>query len=189
MVNTSTYNTYTFHQELQPNERILWTGKPRQGIILRTADALLIPFSLLWAGFAFFWETAVVVGGAPFFFELWGIPFVLVGCYVLFGRFIADARSCSRTDYAVTTDRVLIHSGLFHSTLRSVNLKTLSDMTLDTKNDGRGTITFGQTNPLSGWYGNGMWFNNSRYTAPAFEQIENVREVYNLIQRAQSGLN
>jgi hypothetical protein len=54
---------------------------------LRRADALFIPFSLMWAGFAFFWETMAIRGGAPFFFWLWGIPFILIGVWITVGRF------------------------------------------------------------------------------------------------------
>jgi hypothetical protein len=39
---------------LDIDESLLWTGKPKQGINLKRSDAFMIPFSLMWGGFAIF---------------------------------------------------------------------------------------------------------------------------------------
>jgi hypothetical protein len=36
-------------KEIQPGEKLLWSGIPVQGLRLVGADLLMIPFSLVWA--------------------------------------------------------------------------------------------------------------------------------------------
>jgi hypothetical protein len=132
-------------RELAATERLLWAGQPRQGIVLRPSDT----FILLWGGFAIFWEATAILGGAPWFFALWGIPFVLVGLYLIVGRFLWDARRRSRTLYGLSDQRVIILSGGSSRKITSLNLRTLSDISLTEKSDGTGTITFGPTHPLA----------------------------------------
>jgi len=59
-------------QNLSSGEKLIWTGRPKTGIMLRSSDAFLIPFSLLWGGFSVFWELSVMATDAPFFFKLLG---------------------------------------------------------------------------------------------------------------------
>ena len=39
--------TTELQQHLDNNEKLVWTGRPKTGIVFRTADIFLIPFSLL----------------------------------------------------------------------------------------------------------------------------------------------
>jgi Bacterial PH domain len=171
--------------ELGPGERLLWAGRPPLGLKLRAADAVLIPFSLMWGGFAIFWETMVVRGGAPWFFVLWGIPFVLIGLYLIAGRFVVDARQRAKTFYAVTSERVIIVSGLFLRRVKSLNLDTLTDVSLTERNNGAGTITFGPAPPMAGWYSGGSWPGMGNYLFPSFELSSDARSVYEIIRSAQ----
>ena len=173
-------------QHLDPGERLLWSGQPRSGIRLRAQDALLIPFSLLWCGFAIFWEVSVVTKGAPLFFMLWGVPFVLVGLYIVFGRFIVDARTRARTFYGVTSERILIVSGHFAQQIKSLQLRTLTDVSLTQLADGSGTITFGPTHAMSAFFPAGSWPGAGRHSPPTFDLIDRAKDVYDTIRKAQS---
>jgi hypothetical protein len=170
---------------LDRGERQLWAGVPRQGMVLRAADAFLIPFSLLWGGFAFFWEATVVRTGTSLFFTLWGIPFVVMGAYITVGRFWVDARRRGRTTYAVTSDRIIISSGVMTPSSKSLNLRTLSDVTLQERPDGSGTITFGSAPAFAGMFGGASWPGVPQ--VPSFEMIPDARRVYAIVRDAQRG--
>lgn len=171
--------------ELGSNERLLWAGRPRQGVLLRASDLAMIPFSLMWGGFAIFWEVTVILSGAPFFFVLWGIPFVLIGLYLIVGRFCVDARQRAKTYYGVTSERIIIISGLFRRSVKSLLIDVLTDVSLTERSDGTGTITLGPTYP---WY-MGMGGMNSPGTSitgpPILDLLDNARDVYETIRDAQ----
>jgi hypothetical protein len=149
-------------------EHLLWSGRPPRGILFRSDDFLAVPFSLLWGGFAIFWEYSVVFSekGAPLFFKIWGIPFVLVGLYLIVGRFFVDAWQRRRTLYGITDKRVLILTG---SKLASLNLGSLSKVSLRKRGSGGGVINLGVSRSSfptpPGWPGReGRHLSSSRRT-------------------------
>jgi tetratricopeptide (TPR) repeat protein len=177
-------------RELASGEQLLWSSRPQQGLRLRAADAALIPFSLVWGGFAIFWEYGAATGfasgntrAAPQFFAVWGIPFVVLGLYLIVGRFFVDAWVRSRTELGVTDRRIVILTRVFTAHVRSLALGSLAELALHEGRNGRGTITFGP-NPSGNWAATPGWPGAGRRTAPTFEGIEQVRPVYELIQAA-----
>jgi hypothetical protein len=171
--------------ELGRDEQLLWSGMPRQGLCFRSSDWLAVPFSLMWGGFAIFWEySASTTRDAPIFMTLWGIPFVLIGLYMIVGRFFGDAFLRSRTYYGVTDQRVIIVDGLFNRQVKSLPLTTLSDISLSERSNRSGSITFGTNNFPFASLGR-SWPGMGRQMAPAFDSIDEVRRVYALIREAQ----
>ena len=172
-------------RELGAQERLLWSGKPRAGLTLRSTDVFLIPFSLLWGGFTLFWLYSVVMSGAPAFFMLFGIPFALVGFHFMVGRFVVDLKQREATTYGVTNERIVILSGVLARRVKSLNLRTLTDVSLVERTDGSGTITFGAANPYAWWFHGMGWWPGVPPPTPAFELIPRAKEVYEIIRGAQ----
>jgi Bacterial PH domain len=173
--------------ELAPGEQVIWSGQPRQGVALRASDAFGIPFSLFFAGFSIFWIQSAAESGAPLPFVLFGVPFVLVGLYLVAGRFLVEAKQRQATFYAVTPQRIIICAGLLSKTTKSLPLKTLQDLSLSERSDGTGTITFGAQHPMAFAFG-GMagWPGADQYLGPRFELIPQARTVYESIRKAQA---
>lgn len=136
--------------ELEPGEHLLWAGRPASGVRFTRAEVLLVPFGLLWGGLAFFWEYSVLRDDAHVIMALFGMPFVVMGIYVIAGRFLVDAYRRARTAYALTDQRVLIISDAWRHTVDSFALSSLSQIKLSLKCGRRGTISLG---PSVGIYG------------------------------------
>lgn len=96
---------------LRQGEQLLWAGQPDPGVRFTSADAFLVPFSVLWGGFAIFWEVAAITTVKQPLFIIWGIPFVLMGLYFIFGRFIFKKRRKRATVYGLTNSRAIVCTG------------------------------------------------------------------------------
>jgi hypothetical protein len=168
---------------LESNERLLWAGKPGSGIRFRSQDSFMIPFSLLWCGFAIFW-TYGASRNAPVFFWAWGLMFVAIGLYFVFGRFVTDAITRSKAAYGITDRRVLILSGFASRELKALNLKAIPEIALSIHRNATGTITFGSAggNPFGSVRG---WPGSSKTMPPAFEFIQQPQEAYRLVMAQQ----
>ena len=169
------------------DEKLIWRGRPKQGIVLRKSDIFMIPFSIMWGGFALFWETTALIeffkedSNMPIIFPLFGIPFVLMGIYFMVGRFWADAKRREKTYYGLTDKRILIISGILNQSVKSMDVLRLPELTLSEKADGRGTITFGQKNPWN-WFDGMPVPGMGNYMPSMFETIDNAKDVYQKIR-------
>ena len=167
-----------------PGERIAWTGAPAAGLLLTGRDIFLIPFSLLWGGFAVFWEWNVLRTSRDMpIFPLFGIPFVVIGLYFIVGRFFVDAWVRSQTRYAVTNQRILIlRVGPLFAKFTALAINRLPELALDERADGRGTIRFQpqqsvwSNRNMSGW-------TPSLDSTPQFLFIADARNVFDRIQK------
>lgn len=172
-----------FRDKLLDGEEVVWSGQPGQGIIWAGRDAIMVPFSLMWGGFAVFLETKAVSNeDAPFLMKLWGVPFVLAGIYITFGRFVVDAYIRKGLYYAVTNQRILImRSRPFYSFL-TLSIDRLPELRITQSSTCQGTIYFGAQYQTSGRPGFGSW-TLSLESTPKFLAIDNAQDVFELIQR------
>lgn len=178
--------------ELSPDERLLWTGRPRQGVFfLRAGDAFAIPLTTFWCGLSILVGTKMfsTFGGnnrAPWPILLCCVLAMLFGLYMMIGRFFVDSRQRAKTVYAVTSKRIIIRSGLFKQTTDSLSLRDLPTVSQDRHAGGRGTIVFGPTDPemLFGDFGGWPGF-RGRLRPPRFESIEEAARVCEIIHVAQ----
>jgi hypothetical protein len=170
---------------LDRGEKLLWEGAPAGGLKFRASDLVQSLFGLVFGGFAIFWITMASEmtskGNAPgpvAFFPLFGIPFVLVGAYMVFGRFFWKAYKRSKTRYALTDKRAIIASSAFGRKLKSY---PISDGTrLEYEPGDAATIWFAEEERRGS--------KGRRYTVKhGFEYIPNGDEVYRLMRKVQQG--
>lgn len=166
---------YSFsYSYLTPGETVLWKGRPQKGHLITAQDALMIPFSLFWCSFAFFWTFAALQSGAPFPFALFGLPFIAVGLYLVFGRFIHTSWLRKRTYYVITNLKIIRLRG---QKVDMLDLATLPPLQINAFRDGSGTISFGML------YGDVYYGRRNRSTRPMFtlENIPDVARVHALL--------
>jgi hypothetical protein len=177
-----------FAGRLLQGERIVWRGRPQRGLRLTGKDALLIPFSVLWGGFAIFWEVSVLrAPRTPVVMALFGIPFVLIGLFLIIGRFLFDAWVREQVFYALTDRRALMLRLRPTTTFQSVSLDRLPETTLSEASNGRGTIRFG---PVAQAFGNrggaGVWM-DVLSSVPQFLAIDDAKAVFASVQDRTRG--
>jgi hypothetical protein len=174
-----------FQGRLLAGERLVWSGRPSRGIVVTSRDIFLVPFSLIWCGFAVFWTFGATSAGAPSFFTLWGVMFVCVGLYFVFGRFIADAWVRTDMRYAVTDQRILIARPAPFARFTVISLSHLPNVDLVESTGDRGTIRFGEMQSLWSNRGFSSW-SPAFDPTPQFIAIADVRRVFDLIQSSNA---
>lgn len=121
-----------------PGEHILWKGRPEKGRYFSAHDLFLIPFSLVYLSFSLFWVWGVLQSGPPMM-ALFGLPFVAVGAYLLFGRTLRNIYLRGRTFYVITNKKLIIKKG---NRITTYQAQDLPPMTLQIHQSGNGTISF-----------------------------------------------
>ena len=178
----------TVERHLSDDEHIEWVGKPDPTKRFTPADRYLVPFSLLWGGFAIFWVVGAAASGG--LFALFGVPFVAMGLYFIFGRFIYKANRKRRTVYAVTNRRVLeIVAGAKGESVAAVYLRSIPNISTSAVSDREGSVEFGISSRMNSHYANtGMEFfaRGSLSSGVSFFDIQDPEGVADLVERLRA---
>jgi hypothetical protein len=182
--------------EMWSGERVYWAGMPNPKIIFHSDDWTAIPFTLIWTGFFVFWEgnalgywgRASQTGETNLFNTLWGIPFLIVGNYMVWGRFLLDAWLKRRTYYAVTNRRVLIMQMGWKKRTNWMYLEAIP--AIEREGVETGTLWFGKKYPVIAGRGQ-KTRSMSRFEVsgiPVFADIDDVDGVQRLIQELRENV-
>jgi hypothetical protein len=176
--------------DLFAGERVLWEGSPTRFPVFDRGDVFLVPFSLLWCGFAIFWTIGAIGSGDPVPFALFGLFFVVIGLHLVFGRLIARWLRLRGTTYTVTDRRVIVTSTAFgRRREKSAYLNTLPPPVLTRGTDTTGTITFGASTWMDDVRAGGATFALSGQSTasflPALVHVNDSQQVRDIIAAAQ----
>jgi hypothetical protein len=170
--------------ELQPGERVLWSGKPDSTRIFSANDVYLVAFGLLWSGTSLVGVANTLASGS-WAGGLFCVAFVLGGIYMTFGRFFVRVWVRKRTQYAVTDRRILARipgwRGARHTS--SVWLASHPPVEKRTGRDGRGTVWVGRPTSHQGRPSDDWGWPESGSSAVAFLDIPEADGVAWLIAR------
>ena len=174
--------------ELEPGERLLWTGRPPSG--LWSSSDILAWEVFSWAFGLIF---AFMAGGTSSMMALdrgdisgavmSGLFFGVIGLGSPIGTRIWDRAVRRRTCYGISNRRVLVRRGLRNATTMSYRLDQLVEVALREQAVGTGTIDFAKQRggPRLNEH---KAFPPSARKWPVFDRIANARAVYMLLDEA-----
>jgi hypothetical protein len=133
---------------LLPNERLVWQGQPDPRKIFMPADGFLVPFYGFFLAMTIFVTIGALSTEAPPFMLALIAIFIVLGAYLLVGRFFVKALRKTRTTYAVTDQRAIIHTPW---STREVRLSTAGIELATSRSGAHITVVF--TDPTLGQRG------------------------------------
>ncbi len=171
--------------ELYEGEKLIWAGRPKTGFVFYPLDIVISILTLIWLVLSTY-IFASSFGNTGFAIAFFILPFGLGGGFFLFGRFWLDSVRRRKTIYGISGSRIIIKAGIFKKDVNSFPIDTLPALKLSERENGRGSISFGEPNNLTLL----ILFNCSLPVSnyqPRLELIENAPEVYQLILKQQRG--
>lgn len=179
----SPYDEYEIRQELDEDETTVWSGQPNPNVLFSKADIFLVPFTLVWAGMAFFFTIKALTIGQLGIFLIMPLFFCIVGVYVTVGRFAVKRRRKQKTIYALTDKRVIEIVLGRNRKVKTVHYSQIAGLNSTIRGNGRGTISFGNANSFQELYANtGMDFGLLHNSFPVFYDLDQADIVLRIIK-------
>ena len=152
---------------LDPGETILWQGRPNGNLRFKWGNIAISVFGVFFFGFAVHW-TNMAAQTDDFIFPLFGLPFMVIGAYMVVGVHFFDAYKRRKTFYTLTTKRAFIATDVLFKSMKSFPITKETD--LEYLPGPPATIYFARQKKRS---------NNGSYLVRiGFELIEDGEEVY-----------
>ena len=181
-----------FKDELVSGEEMLWSGKPGLSILSSRGTVFMLLFGIFWLGFSLFWEFGAIVAyleSGVIIFPIFGIPFVIIGLFLVFGLPVYMRHKKKNTVYAVTSKRLIIITYKRRDKdVQTTFIKDIKGINKTVKRNGVGTIVFGN-NPALAYMGvnSGMIRYGGAYgpyygeMCPVFYDISDAEQVYKMV--------
>lgn len=182
------YSKSKINEFILQDEQLLWTGKPVKKIKLLPAERFNIVFGIFWTAFSAFWiamaswGTSQIEGGDAMtkIFPLFGVPFLLIGLYLVFVAPIRSKNRRKNLEYALTNKRILILYNGKTQNLQSFKYSEIQNVNFGCDELGVGVVTFSSlaTTILNkGMNAKTRHFTNNVY---GFYNINDVKKVYKI---------
>ena len=166
-------------QFLSSGEQVVWQGRPGKGRLFERIDYFLVPFAILWAAVPTTMFVTMLIKGITDIFALpVSFMFLLIGFYLVFGRFLIKKRILNNTCYAITNRRIILVENKKITFLDRGNLPQYS---LDILKDGYGNINFKDNSLFSSFFDYDILMINASY--PRLKNIENVQDVLKILTK------
>ena len=159
---------------LDPGEEILWHGSPDGKIRLRARNLVISAFGIFFFGFSIFWTLGAANSG-DLIFPLFGLPFMAVGFYLVFGTHFFDAHKRRHSYYTLTNKRAFIATNILTKKIKSYAVNAETD------------LEFQPGPPASIYFAKEMKSGqNGSYTVPVgFEYVADGDTLYKLFRQVQ----
>ncbi len=129
-----------FQSFLQPDEHILWHGKPGSGKMY-SYGKIPIFFGVLWLIISLVLVIAAFIS-TNIVMILCSVPFLLIGFLMTFGEMIRKHKNKGKIFYTITDSRLLIREG---DEIKIFTADMLTPMQIHINKNGTGTIYFERT--------------------------------------------